>query len=136
MSHYHYHCVSSANAFGGEPDDYAELHRWMDRSRDSTNSIMHRMLSHHTQGIRDCIEHFGHTIDICRAPAVPTSLLAEQHVREDLGFIPNLDHYIELLTCPRWASRPAKLLHRKILEDEYNDKKNSEGRVSTTDSDQ
>ena len=126
MSHYHYHCVSSVNAFGGVPGDYAELHRWMDRSRNSTNSIMHRMLSHHTQGISDCVDYFGDVIVISTGRQVPTSLLAEQHVREDLGFIPDLNHYIELLTCPRWASRPAKLLHRKILEDDYNHNKQDE----------
>ena len=126
MSHYHYHCVSSANAFGGDPSDYAELHRWMDRGRTSTSMIMHRMLAHHTQGIRDAVEHFGDTITNSRGRQVPTSLLAEQHVREDLGFIPTLDHYIELLRVPRWASKPARLLHRKLLEDDFNAEKDGQ----------
>lgn len=117
MSHYHYHCVSSANAFGGQPEDYAELHRWMDRSRGSTSKILHRMLSHHTQGIADAIERFGDTITNSNGRKVPVSLLAEQHIREDLGFVPTLDHYIELLRCPRWASKPAKLLHSKLTEE-------------------
>lgn len=118
MSHYHYHCVSSAKAFGGNPEDYADLHRWMDRGRTSTSKILHRMLCHHTQGIADAVAFFGDTITNSNGRKVPTSLLAEQHIREDLGFIPTLDHYIELLHTPRWASKPAKLLFSKLTEEE------------------
>lgn len=114
MSHYHYHSVSSVNSFGGAPEDYHELHRWMDRSRSGTDKLLHRMLAHHTQGIQDAVALFGDTITNSKGRQVPTSLLAHQHVVEDLGFVPTLDHYIELLHCPRWASKPARLLHSKL----------------------
>ena len=114
MSHYHYHSVSSVNAFGGAPEDYHELHRWMDRGRAGTDKLLHRMLAHHTQGIQDAIALFGDTITNSNGRQVPTSLLASRHIVEDLGFVPTLDHYIELLHCPRWASKPARLLHSKL----------------------
>lgn len=116
MSHYHYHSISSANGYGGVPEDYHALHQWMDRGRTGTNRLMHRMLAHHTQGIADAVERFGPTITNSRGRQVPTSLLAEQHIVEDLGFVPTFEHYMELLQCPRWASRPAKLLHSKLRE--------------------
>lgn len=114
MSDYTYHAISSANAFGGAPEDYFEIHRWMDRSRGGTSAILHRMLAHHTQGIQDAIDVFGNTIANSQRRMVSVRLIAEQHVLEDLGFVPTLDHYIELLHCPRWASRRAKLLHSKL----------------------
>lgn len=114
MSHYHYHSVSSANAFGGEPEDYHDLHQWMDRGRAGTDRLLHRMLAHHTQGIKDAEQVFGVTITNSRGRKVPTTLLASQHIVEDLGFVPTLDHYLELLRCPRWASKPARLLHSKL----------------------
>lgn len=114
MSHYHYHSISSANAFGGNPEDYHKLHQWLDRGRVGTDKILHRMLAHHTQGIADAVALFGDTITNSKGRNVPTSLLASQHVMEDLGFVPTLDHYIELLRCPRWASKPARLLHSKL----------------------
>jgi len=114
MSHYHYHSVSSVNAFGGAAEDYHALHKWMDRGRAGTDKLLHRMLAHHTQGIADAIERFGETITNSQGRQVPTSLLARQHVLEDLGFVPTLDDYLELLHCPRWASRPARLLHSKL----------------------
>jgi hypothetical protein len=118
MSHYVYHSISSANAFGGCPSDYYELHRWMDRGRQGTDSLLHRMLAHHTQGIQDAVYLFGDTLENSNGRQVPTSLLAQQHIKEDLGFIPTLDHYLELLRCPRWASQPAKLLHRRLTQDD------------------
>ncbi len=115
MSHAFYHSVSSSKAFGGVPEDFLEIHAWFDRSRAGTSSILHRFLSHHTQGIADAVEHFGKTITISTGRQVPTSLIGEQHIREDLdGFLPTLDDYIECLACPRWASKRAKLLHRRL----------------------
>jgi hypothetical protein len=116
MGHYHYHSVSSANAFGGDPEDYHALHKWMDRGRVGTDSLLHRMLAHHTQGIQDAIAVFGATITNSNGRKVPVSLLCTQHIKEDLGFVPTLEHYMELLTCPRWCSKPAKYLHSKLTE--------------------
>ena len=116
MSHAFYHATSSANAFGGVADDYLAIHAWFDRSRGSTSSILHRMLAHHTAGIQDAVAHFGSTITISTGRRVPVSLIGEQHISEDLGFIPTLDDYIAMMTCPRWASKRAKLLHRKLHE--------------------
>jgi len=114
MSHAYYHATSSANAFGGTADDYLDIHAWFDRSRGSTSSILHRMLAHHTAGIQDAIAYFGTTITISTGRRVPVSLIGEQHIQEDLGFIPTLDDYIGMMTCPRWASKRAKLLHSKL----------------------
>jgi hypothetical protein len=119
MSHYSYHAISSANAFGGDPDDYMALHRWMDRGRAGTDRLMHRMLAHHTQGIADAVALFGDTITNSRGRRVPTSLLAEQHVLEDLGMVPTLQDYVDLLRCPRWASQRAKLLHSKLTQESH-----------------
>jgi len=116
MSHYHYHAVSSANAFGGAPEDYHKFHQWMDRGRVGTDRLLHRMLAHHTQGIQDAIALFGDTITNSKGRQVPTSLLAHQHILEDLGFVPTLEHCLELLHCPRWASKPARLLHSRLSE--------------------
>ena len=116
MSHAAYHAQSSANAFGGVMEDYLAIHEWFDRSRGGTSSILHRMLAHHTAGIQDAVAHFGSTITISTGRKVPVSLIGEQHITEDLGFVPTLDDYIGMMTCPRWASKKAKLLHRRLHE--------------------
>jgi len=88
----------------------------MDRGRVGTDRLLHRMLAHHTQGIQDAIALFGDTITNSKGRQVPTSLLAHQHILEDLGFVPTLEHCLELLHCPRWASKPARLLHSRLSE--------------------
>jgi hypothetical protein len=120
MSHYYYHCVSSAKIHGGEPEDYVDVHKWMDRGRQSTSKLLHRALCHHTQGIADGVDKFGVTITNSNGKKVPVSLLLEQHIKEDLGFIPTLDHYLELMHCARWVSKPAKLLYSKLKPKEAN----------------
>jgi hypothetical protein len=114
MSHSFYHATSSANAFGGCADDYISIHEWFDRGRGGTNSLLHRALAHHTQGIADAVALFGSTITNSQGRRVPVSLIGEQHVREDLGMVPDLSTYIELMTVPRWCSRQAHLLHSRI----------------------
>ena len=116
MSHAFYHATSSANAFGGVAEDYLDIHAWFDRSRGGTSSILHRMLAQHTAGIQDAVARFGSTITISTGRKVPVSLIGEQHITEDLGFVPTLDDYIGMMTCPRWASKRAKLLHRRFHE--------------------
>ena len=114
MSNSFYHAVSSSKAFGGEPDDYIAIHAWFDRGRSGTNSLLHRALAHHTQGIADAVALFGSTITNSQGRRVPVSLIGEQHVREDLGMVPDLSTYIELMTVPRWCSRQAHLLHSRL----------------------
>ncbi len=114
MSHAFYHATSSVNAFGGVPEDYLEIHAWFDRGRAGTSSILHRFLSHHTQGIADAVEHFGKTITISTGRQVPTSLIGEQHIQEDLGFVPTMDDFIQMMVAPRWSSKRAKLLHSRL----------------------
>ena len=116
MSHAYYHATSSANAFGGVAEDYLDIHAWFDRSRAGTSSILHRMLAHHTAGIQDAVAHFGKTITISTGRKVPVSLIAEQHITEDLGFVPTLDDYIQMMVAPRWATKRAKLLHKRLHE--------------------
>jgi hypothetical protein len=48
---------------------------------------------------------------------VPVRLVGEQHVLEELGFIPTLQDWMELLSAKRWMSHKAKLLFRKAFVD-------------------
>ena len=113
MSNPYYHAVSSAKRFGGIPEDYLKLHEWFDRGKASQPDFKHRCLSHHAQGIFDASEVFGLTLTISTGAQVPVRLIGEQHVTEDLGFIPTLQDWMELLTAKRWMSPRAKLLFTK-----------------------
>ncbi len=114
MSNPFYHAVSSAKCFGGRPEDYQEIHEWFDRGKVSQPDFKHRALSHHAQGIYDAARLFGHTITISTGARIPVRLIGEQHVHEDLGFIPSFQDWMDLLFAKRWMSPRAKLLFERF----------------------
>ena len=113
MSNPYYHSLSSSKRFGGVPEDYLELHEWFDRGKASQPDYKHRCLSHHAQGIFDATQVFGLTLTISTGAKVPVRLIGEQHVIEDLGIIPTLQDWMELLQAKRWMSPRARLLFKK-----------------------
>ena len=97
MSHSWYHCHSSAKRFGGKPEDYFAIHEWFDESKRGFADYRHRALRHHSEGIFEAVKVFGETITISTGAKVPTRLIGEQHVLEDLRFIPSLKGWLKCI---------------------------------------
>ena len=89
MAHAYHHAVSSARKFGGTASDYQPIHDWLDGSKVIIADFRHRTLRHHAEGCfaAECL--FGTTITNSDGKQVPVRLVAEQHIREDLGRIPS-----------------------------------------------
>jgi hypothetical protein len=113
MSNPYYHSLSSRKRFGAVPEDCFELHEWFDRGKASQPDYKHRCLSHHAQGIFDATQVFALPLTISTGAKVPVRLISEQHVIEDLGIIPTLQDWMELLQAKRWMSPRARLLFKK-----------------------
>lgn len=128
MAHPHFHAVSSARRFGGVPDDYLELHRFFDSSKESHGDFRHRALYHHAAGIFLAERIFGVTLTlstcrfcgeeeenhpkVCRgfeAKVVPTRPVAEQHVIEDLGRIPAATEWLGQIKPAPWMNKSRRL---------------------------
>jgi hypothetical protein len=88
------HAKSSASKFGGDPEDYIEIHEWFDCTKQYTGDFTHRAMRHHAAGIQWCIEKFGHSIRV-QCKDIPIKLIAEQHVMEDCGFIPTIQDWMQ-----------------------------------------
>ncbi len=111
MSHPHFHAKSSARRFGGVASDYHELHSWLDQSKAHLPDARHRALLHSSFGIFLLEQFFGKVI--CRRSdgcEVPTRLLAEQHVLEDMGFIPTVQDWLSGLPMRSWMIKGARRL--------------------------
>lgn len=91
------HAESSAHKWGGNPEDYFDLHDWFDQTKQYTGDWTHRALRHHSAGIQWAIELFGPYLTNSAGQKIPTKVLAEQHVTEDCGFIPTPQDYLKLL---------------------------------------
>lgn len=92
--HPHHHAMSSVKKFGGCVEDYIAIHHWFDETKQYFGDARHRSLRHHTAGIFWCEEKFGKVITLANGKEVPTRLVAEQHVNEDMGFLPTVDWWL------------------------------------------
>ncbi|MCG8584117.1 MAG: hypothetical protein MI757_05340 [Pirellulales bacterium] len=101
-----HHAESSAQKYGGVADDYLDLHQWFDESKLLLPDFRHRALRHHTEGIFMAERIFGSTITNSNGRQVPTRFLGEQHVKEDLGRIPTVQDWFELIIPQAWMMKP------------------------------
>ncbi len=101
------HAESSARKWGGDPADYIALHEWFDVTKELTGNWTHRALRHHAHGVEEAVRLFGPAIINTEGRRIPTRPLAEQHVKEDCGYIPTVQDWLKpLLAHPEpWMLR-------------------------------
>ena len=109
MGHCYHHALSSARKWGGTAEDYLPLHQWFDESKEITADFRHRALRHHAQGIFELERTFGAAITISTGRVVPVRLIGEQHVSEDLGFIPSFADWVRCIRPEPWMSRTRRI---------------------------
>lgn len=102
MAHAYHHAVSSAKKYGGVPEDYLELHQWMDGSKEHMADFRHRALRHHSEGIYLMERLFGVTVENSNGRKVPVRFIGEQHVIEDLGRIPTVADWLGNIQPEPW----------------------------------
>ena len=113
MGHPYHHALSSAKRWGGTAEVYLPLHDWFDASKAITADFRHRALRHHAEGIFMAETIFGPTITLDTGRIVPTRLIGEQHVMEDLGFIPSFVDWVRCIRPEPWMGR-AQPIHRSV----------------------
>ena len=111
MANPYHHAVSSVKKYGGEVEDYIEVHRFFDASK-----AHHGDYRHHTEGIFEAERVFGVTITNANGRAIPTRWIGEQHVIEDLGTLPSLSDWLSAIKGERWMMR-SRHLSRELGED-------------------
>lgn len=99
----------SAGQFGGEPEDYLPIHTFLESSRLHLSDARHRVLLHTTLGVQTVEEVFGLELNV-----VPTRLIAEAHIRADLGFVPTVEEALDSLPLEPWVFRGAQALTRRL----------------------
>jgi hypothetical protein len=105
----YHHAVSSAKRFGGDAEGYLEIHRFFDRSKEMHGDFRHRALRHHTHGIFECERVFGETMTNSNGRIIPVRWVAEQHIMEDLGFLPTLSDWLSCIQPKPWMTRSRRL---------------------------
>lgn len=110
MTHTYYHAQSSARKFGGQPEDYLDIHNWFDATKESFCDFRHRALRHHAEGIFEAERIFGCTVKNSEGKSVPVRYIGEQHVMEDCGGkIPNLGDWLSNIQPRVWMSHSVNI---------------------------
>ena len=114
MAHPLVHAQGSARKFGGTPEDYLAIHNWFDESKSFFADFRHRALRHHCEGIFLAERIFGAAITNSAGDQVPVRYIGEQHVKEDLGWIPTAQDWLCEIQPQRWmyGQRP----HQSLLK--------------------
>jgi len=96
------HAKNSAKKHGGKPEDYQKIHDFIDSTKAAMPDMRHRAILHSAFGIFMVEQVFGTTITNSEGKKVCTRDLAEDHVIEDLGFIPTMEHWLKNMTMQDW----------------------------------
>jgi hypothetical protein len=109
MAHPYHHALSPVRKWGGSVGDYLAIHAWFDGSKEITADFRHRALRHHAEGIFMAERLFGTTITLASGRQIPTRWVGEQHVREDLGFIPGFADWARAIRPEPWMGRTGRM---------------------------
>ena len=115
MSHPYHHAISSAKTYGGKWEDYILIHNWFDETKAHYPDMRHRALRHHAEGIFWCEQIFGVVITNSEGKNVPVRFIGEQHIKEDIGFIPTIKQYLDNMSTEGWMYKPGE--GRKLLKE-------------------
>jgi len=104
----YYHARLSVKKYGGEIDDYIDIHNFIDSSKSTLADVRHRALIHSSFGCFLVEKVYGVTIKNSQDKIVNTRDLAEDHILEDLGFIPSPDKWLRNMRIEPWMSGTRK----------------------------
>ena len=103
------HALSSARKFGGKPEDYEPVHTFLDSSKGVIADNRHRALTHNSWFLSVVLERvFGVTFQNSDGKTISTRDIGEQHVFEDLGFIPSGQDYLAEVEYKSWMEGRGK----------------------------
>lgn len=104
----HHHARLSVKAHGGKIDDYMAIHEFIDSSKISVPDVRHRAMLHSSWGIYLVARVFGDLITNSDGKLVSTRDVAEEHILQDLGFIPTMEKWLNTMPIEGWMSGTRK----------------------------
>lgn len=96
------HAKGSVARWGGKPDDYMAIHDFIDSSKMAMPDLRHRAALHNAFGCFLVERVFGRTLVNSDGREISTRDIAEEHIQEDLGFLPSLEDWLDDLPMQVW----------------------------------
>ena len=96
------HAKLSVRKWGGIPEDYMEVHDFLDSSKAHFPDMRHRAMLHNSFGIYIAERVFGTNIPLSGGGYASTRDVAENHILQDMGTIPTVQDYLQYLPMLDW----------------------------------
>ena len=97
-----------AKKYGGKPEDYADIDDFIDSSKSAVPDVRHRAILHSAFGCFIVERMFGRTRLNSDGREYSPRDVAEDHILQDLGFIPTMEQYLNNMTVQPWMSGTEK----------------------------
>ena len=102
------HAKIHAKKYGGLPDDYVDIDDFIDSSKQAMADVRHRAILHSAFGCFIVERVFGRTRVNSDGKEYSPRDIAEDHIQQDLGFVPSMEHYLNNLAIQPWMSGTEK----------------------------
>lgn len=104
------HAKNSSIKHGGTPEDYIDIHKFMDSSKASFSDARHRTITHN---IFFCVEViprvFGDERINSEGKTYSPKDIAEEHCIEDMGTVPTIQDFLENMKIQKWMQGEANV---------------------------
>lgn len=103
------HAKLSVKKYGGVVEDYLPIHNFIDSSKISVPDVRHRAMLHSSWGIFLAEQMFGVYLINSAEKQVSVRDIGEEHVIQDLGFIPTMEDWLKEMPIQGWMSGTRKV---------------------------
>lgn len=94
-------------------EDYLDIHDFIDSSKQNLPDMRHRALLHSSFGCYVVERVFGATRTNSQGKLYSPRDVAEDHIIEDLGFIPTLEKWFQGMPFEKWMG--GKMKRSKVM---------------------
>lgn len=98
--------VSARHFKAGTAADYHPIHLWIDQFKSQQGDVRHRAFLHNTNGPFMVEQQFGPVLTVKDREGNDVEILvrdiAENHIMEDLGWIPSPADWMACMDCKVW----------------------------------
>lgn len=104
----HLHARVTQKKYGGQIEDYMPIHEFIDSSKIAVPDVRHRAMLHSAWGCYLVERVFGTLITNSDGKKVSTRDIAEEHIIQDLGYIPTMEDWLKTMPIEPWMSGTRK----------------------------
>jgi hypothetical protein len=98
------HSRIHAKKYGGVPSDYSDIDDFIDSSKATVPDMRHRAILHSAFGCFIVEQVFGRERKNSDGITFSPRDVAEDHIIQDLGFIPTVEAYLKHMELQPWMS--------------------------------